>query len=239
MFQLQLSVTTVTTAAGPLARLTDLTDWSAAPGGRTGWALFVSATRLGSLATQDADLAPFSYEAHLFQSGANPAGTVDLALPQDGIYRVRTLAVPVGAEPVPAGTLYYDLASAGFYFKTAAGTVRPVLTWADVLSLGASQPTLLDTAAENYARTDFAAQAGLALLNLRYLEASRQPRQLLLNEYVAADLLLSGSGRQFGAGFYADAATSLTAAERLLGACLPAFAQSLPALSATCPDPFS
>lgn len=244
MLQLQLSVATVTSPAGSLARLTDQTDWSTALGGRAGWALFTSATRLGSLAAQDTELAPFSYEAHLFQSGANPAGTVDLVLPLDGVYRLRTVAVPVVADTVAlaaalAGNVYYQLSTAGFYFKNLTGATSPVLTWADVLSASATQLTLLDGAVENYVRTDFTTQAGLALLNLRYLEASRQQRHLLLDEYVAADLLLSGSAHQFDAGFYADAATSFTAVERLLGACLPAFAQSLPALSATCPDSFS
>lgn len=247
MFQLRFSTLVVLTPAGPVARLTDLTDWSQASSARGTWAIFLAAGRIGSIAAQDAELEPLSYEPRLFQSGANPAGTVDVPLPGDGAYRVRAVAVPtlLNAAAFAAATpgrLYYRLDSAAFVYKTLAGTGQPVSDWAAVRNAaltdnsleGAETRNLLDRAAETYAYGSADCQAALAQLNLAYLEATPRARLLLLHEYVQAELLLNGGQRQFDAGFYADAATTLRATERLLGACLPGFYQSLPAIPVAC-----
>lgn len=247
MFQLRFSTLVVLTSTGPVARLTDLTDWSLAPSARGTWAIFLAAGRLGSIAAQDAELEPLSYEAHLFQSGANAAGTVDVPLPGDGVYRVRAVAAPTllnaaAFTAATSGRLYYQLDLAAFVYKTPAGTSQPVSDWAAVRNAaltdnileGAETRNLLDRAAEVYAYGTADSQAALAQLNLAYLEAGPRARLQLLNEYVPAELLLSGGGRQFEAGFYADAATTLRATERLLGACLPGFYQSLPAIPVSC-----
>ena len=238
MFQLRLSASTVLVPTGSVARLTDLSDWSLATGARGTWAIFIAAGRLGSITAQDAELEPLSYEPRLFQSGANPAGTVDVPLPGDGVYRVRAAAVPVLLNAgmftlAPVGRLYYRADLAAFVYKTPAGASQPVGDWAAVRE-AALTDELLERSAEAYAFGTAYSQAALAHLNLAYLEAGPRARALLLHEYVAAELLLSGAGRQFEAGFYADAATTLRAVERLLGACLPGFYQSLPAIPAAC-----
>lgn len=249
MFHLLLSAQLVLTPTGPVARVSDLTDWTQAPGGgvRNDWALFLSATRLGSVATQDADLEPASYEPHLFQSGSNLAGTVDVPLRGDGVFRIRAVAVPAlttlqagttfPVTGLATGRMYYNLTSQQFSFKGPAFSNTPT-SWADVLQAALTDNgdgtidtlNLLEKAGDTYCLGSSELSAALAHLNLAYLEAGTRTRAVLLQEYINADLLISGAGHQFNAGFYADAATSLTAARRLLGACLPDFAQSLPAL---------
>jgi len=240
MFNLQLSATFVATPAGPVARVVDLTNWAlATPPTRASFALFISTLRLGSLAAQDTDLEPASYEPVTFRSGVNPAGTVDVPLPGDGAYRVRAAAVPtlldtaaLGAAVI--GRLYYRLDTAQFLVKVSANLTRPVLSWNDVLLATTTDPVLSNYLGDVHAFADGDARAGLARLNLKYLEAGARTRAVLLAEYGHAQLLLSGSREQFIQGFYADAATSLTATARQLGACLPGYGQSMPAIPAGC-----
>ncbi|WP_216726070.1 hypothetical protein [Hymenobacter siberiensis] len=189
MPQITLRILTVLTPTGPVARVTDLTDWSQGPGARADYALLLTGAKLGSVQAQDVVLEPMAYDPALFQSGANPAGTVDVPLPGDGVFRFTATAV----------------------YSAGAADAEPATT-------------------DGYAFNDQFLQAALARLNLRYLEAGTQKRAALLEEYLHTDLLITGGSRQYELGFYADAATSLTAAEHLVGRSLPGFAQSLPAL---------
>lgn len=248
MFQLTLNaslVLPVYPATGPaVARVTDLTDWSQAVSVRGTWAIFLSAQQVGSIQAQDSDLLPASYEPHTFQSGSNPAGTVDIPLPGDGVFAVRGVAVPVLLDAAEfalatAGRVYYRLDNQQFVYKASstdtAGT--QILGWEDIvaasatdLGAGGQDSTLLEKSGVVYLTSTQGLEAGLATLNLRYLEANARSRTVLQQEYSRVELLVSGAQYQAKYGFYADASTSLTAAQRVLGACLPGFAASLPAI---------
>ena len=189
MLILNLSLTLVSTPNGRLVRVTDLTNWSAAAQPRAAYNLVLVGVKLGSVQAQDVLLAPVAYDPVLFQSGANPVGTVDVPLPGDGVFRFMAEAQPLSGGEAEAGT-------------------------------------------DGYVHQEFALQSALARLNLAYLEAGTHKRAALLKEYIQADLLITGAGRQYGLGFYADAATSMTAAERLFGIFLPGFHQSAAAYPA-------
>ena len=241
MFQLKLSAQLLMLPTGAVARVMDLTDWNQAVSPRGTWALFLAGAQLGSIQAQDADLVPASYEPHTFQSGANPAGTVDVPLSADGVFRLQAVAVPVVLSQqefalVTAGRIYWRLDTQQFVYKTPTGSTT-LTSWDDVLDAagtdngdGADTQNLLEKSAVSYVLNDAALQAGLAQLNLRYLEAGNRQRTGLQHQYSQAALLVSGAGRQLALGLYVDSATTLTAASRLLGACLPGFGQSMPAL---------
>lgn len=242
MFELQLITTTVRTAAGgAVARVVDATDWSlATPPGREAWAVFLALDRVGSVLAQEIAEPAFGYDATLFQTPGNPAGTVDVPLPADGVYRVRGVAVPAVADAaavgttfpptgLAVGTLYYRLDTARFAYKGANFTTFP-LTWAEILEAGRTDAGLLARTGESYTLASEGLRDALARLNLAYLQAGPRARAALVGEYAAADLLIKGAARQSELGFYADAVTSLNAASRLLGSCLPNLNQSLPAL---------
>jgi len=243
MFQLKLSAQTLLTASGSVARVTDLTDWSQASNPRAAWALFLSVQQLGTIQADDRVVTALAYEPHLFQSVGSLPGTVEVVLPTDGVFRLQAVAVPVLADAAQlalatTGRVYYRLDTQQFTYKLSSLLASPVTSWSDILSAASTDNgeltsdvgNLLDKSAEAYTLATAELQAGLAKLNLRYLEAGNRSRTLLQHEYSQVDLLLSGAARQIQTGFYADASTTLTAAQRLLGACLPGYAQSLPAI---------
>lgn len=245
MFILQLSAQLVTTATGSVARVSDTTNWSQAISPRASWAIFLSAARLGSTLAQASDLPPLSYDPVLFQSGANPAGTVDIPLPGDGVYRLQAVAVPVllsaaALVAATAGRLYYRADTDQFIHKVSAALNKVVTTWAQVLdaaltdnAAGTLDPrNLLEKSTDAYVLGDAALVLALAHLNLRYLQAAERPRRLLLEVYQQGELLLRGARLQVEQAYYSDAATVLLAAQRLLGGesgCQPGPAASAPA----------
>lgn len=244
MFQLKLSAVLVRTPTGAVARVTDQTDWSQAISVRGTWALFLAGTQLGSIQAQDQDVQPTSYEPHAFVSGTNTAGTVDVPLPGDGVFKLQAVAVPLVLSPAElalatVGRLYYRLDTEQFIYKVSATSSTVVGSWNDVLDAastdlgepGGQDVPLLEKSAVAFVLGTAELEAGLALLNLRYLEATNRERTPLQHHYSQVELLVSGAERQAKLGLYADASTTLTAAQRLLGACLPGFAASLPALT--------
>lgn len=232
MFQLTLSASVVAAADGrsATALVRDLTDWTQAPDSlaRASWAVLLTGTRLGSTEAQNVALAPLSYNPVTFQSTDQSANTVAVPLPDNGVFRLQAVAVPVittdaQAITAQAGRVYYRLSQGRFLFKVVDGVFITVETWADVLKAavtdvvaGSTAPRLLDKAGESYALSAGLLASALARLNLAYLQTGGQARQVLQNTCTDADLLLSGARRQFALGYYPDAATTLTATQRLL-----------------------
>ena len=227
-------ILTAVTVPGPgraIVRITDQTDWAQAPNPRESYAIFLTGSRIGSVVSQTSELPAFSYNAQLFRSAANPPGTVEVAVAFDGVLRLQAIAVLVVADEVAlaaaAAGIYYQEDVDQFYSKNVQGTIALVSSWEDLLQLGE-----VDDATEVYAFNKSGLETALATLNLRYLEAGNRVRRVLVEHYVLTDLLVDGARRQFERGFYADAATTILAAERLVGPCLPDFEASLPALAA-------
>lgn len=232
MFQLALSASVISAADGSSATalVRDLTDWTQAPDltTRAQWAVFLVGARIGGASTRDVPLTPTSYNPVTFQSAGQPAGTVAIPLTSEGVFRFQAVAVPVintDAEALlaPAGRIYYRLSQGRFLFKVTNGVFITVETWADVLTasvtdivVGSASPRLLDKSTEVYGFNTSITTASLARLNLAYLQTSGRARQTLRETYTDADLILNGARRQFGLGYYSDAAITIVAAQRLL-----------------------